>query len=234
MIRAKDFQEMVGRDTTYRFAQWLSDFVSNYTFRKTDLTGGYFMLDKGTTDIMGWSQSESEIPDEFLCYETGDDADAWTAKNGYVYRRLNEESTKVFKDLGWQINDGRARNINVHFNSLAYTNREKTTLKMKYYDDVDISPLINLHDNLFNQFKLPEPNLYEFGEWFWGVATKHEDNLTDEEKSSQAFTLTEEELNKNYLYKNEYGDYWFYFPYSRYLKDNGWGVDGTTISWSQL
>lgn len=231
MIKAKDFQEMVGMDTTYRFAQWLADYVKNHTFEKLDLINGYFMLDKGIIDAKTCYPSGSEIPDEFLSYAT---EDIGGLKTDYIYRQLATESTKVFKDLGWQIHDGRARNINVHFNALAYTNREKTTLKMKYYDDVDISPLINLHDNLFKQFNLPEPNLYEFGEWFWGVATKHEDNLTDEEKSSQAFTLTKEELNKNYLYKNEYGDYWFYFPYSRYLEDNGWEVDGTTISWSQL
>lgn len=232
MIKANDFQELLDRDKTCEFAQWLADYVRNHTFEKLDLVNGYFMLDKGILDAKTYYPSGSEIPDEFLNYETCDDADSWLAKSDYVYRRLNKESTKVFKDLGWQIHDGYTRNIIVHFNSATYTDTEKLSLRVKYIT-IDISSLINLHDNLFKQFNLPEPDLDKFGEWFHDVAFKHKDNLTDKEKSSQSFTLTEEELNKNYVCKNIYGDCWFYFPYREYLEDNGWKVDGTTISWAQ-
>lgn len=230
MIKAKDFQELLEWNKTREFAQWLADYVRNHTFEKLDLVNGYFMLDKGIIDAKTCYPSGSEIPDEFLSYAT---ENVGGLKADYIYRQLDTKSTRIFKDLGWQIHDGYARNIIIHFNSIAYTDTEKLRLRAKYIT-TDISPLINLHDNLFKQFNLPEPDLDEFGEWFHDVALKHKDNLTDKEKSSQSFDLTEEELNKNYVCKNVYGNCWFYFPYREYLEDNGWKVDGTTISWSQL
>lgn len=233
MITAKDFQELLDRDKTCEFAQWLADYVRNHTFEKLDLVNGYFMLDKGTIATKACYLNGSEIPDEFLSCGTVAAEDIRGLKINRVYRQLNTESAKVFKDLGWEVDDGYARNIIVHFNSATYTDTERLSLRVKYIN-ININPLINLHDNLFKQFNVPEPDLSEFAEWFHDVVFKHKANLTDKEKSGQAFPLTEEEINKNYICKNVYGNCWFYFPYREYLENNGWKVDGTTISWSQL
>lgn len=215
MINAKEMYSL-SPTKQEKFIKWLAETVKCYKFSKSD------MLDC-SMNLMQRHSFEPIIPREFLfSYE---DSIEDSMGDGFLYK-LNSESAQVINDFGWVEDDYHLTDFIIYFNEFTYVESKRKELKNKYPNS-DIEPLLNLHDNLFSWFNIPEINLLDFDKWFTDIVTKHKSNLTNEERNGYKIILAEEEQNNYYMYRGV-----FYKPYSDLLQANGWlPNDDGTISW---
>lgn len=150
------------------------------------------------------------------------------------FYKLNNEASKALSSLGWYEEDEGFHIFDfiIRINCTTYSEDERKQLQ-HMYPNIDVSPLLDLHDKLFSKFNIPETNISSFDDWFTNIVTKHRNNLTDTERRKHSIILNEVEKNNDYM---RYGV--FYEPYRRYLKDNGWiddagGVIQSTSAWEK-
>lgn len=208
MIKAEEMCSST-YDEQVRFVHWLAETLDPKCWRYLDID-----IVNNSINFMSDFSDELIIPREFLTtniirYDWSD----------HKTKQLNKVASKVISNLGWHNSGYNISDFIIYFNDTTYTNRERRKIK-RNYPDVDINPILNFRDNLFKKFGVPEINLPNFDKWFTELATKHKDNLTQEERNNHGIILTNEEYNRNYIYKGE-----FLNPYDKLLTKNGWHIN---------
>lgn len=208
-------EELQGKEYSLeeKFALWLLGKVKDYKFAENELSTFSLTISVPHYEV-------PVVPDQFIINE-------WDEVTGSPEYILCSEATDVFKKLNWydSYTMHGMPNLTVFFNTKKYTDKEKEVLTNKY-PDIDITPLLNVRENLLKQFDIPEIDLEAFDKWFSDVVNKHKSNLTKREKLTHEIIFTKNEINRDYMYGGR-----FLKPYATYLEKEGWRPGYCSAEW---